>query len=349
MTKATAPTRLGVFRRHKILTAVGGTTALVVVLGIAGTLAGNDAAAIAAVVEKSQVTSASIDTASSDLSDALEEARILADQTSDEIADPAHHDGLLEAIEAAEAVAAEQAAQATTEMTLEEAEAAHAGALALLARLDTARDPLRAAMDAASQSHQTYLAEALTEAKARHADSQAALALTMPAAEQVLAESEGKVGDDAVRTALRAALDDAQSASAALTEEVYTSYRDAATRNEEADREVAAASGAVTAAVDAKAAADKAAAEKAAAEKAAAEKAAAERAAAERAAAEKAAAEARASSASSAGSSQQAPSGGSAYYKNCTAARNAGAAPVRVGEPGYGRHLDRDGDGIGCE
>ncbi|WP_323986612.1 excalibur calcium-binding domain-containing protein [Microbacterium plantarum] len=37
------------------------------------------------------------------------------------------------------------------------------------------------------------------------------------------------------------------------------------------------------------------------------------------------------------------------YYDNCTAARNAGAAPVRTGDPGYGRHLDRDGDGIGCE
>ena len=37
------------------------------------------------------------------------------------------------------------------------------------------------------------------------------------------------------------------------------------------------------------------------------------------------------------------------YYPNCAAAREAGAAPVRVGEPGYGRHLDRDGDGVGCE
>lgn len=37
------------------------------------------------------------------------------------------------------------------------------------------------------------------------------------------------------------------------------------------------------------------------------------------------------------------------YYKNCTAARAAGAAPVYVGEPGYGSHLDRDGDGVGCE
>lgn len=37
------------------------------------------------------------------------------------------------------------------------------------------------------------------------------------------------------------------------------------------------------------------------------------------------------------------------YYENCTAAREAGAAPVHRGEPGYGTHLDRDGDGIGCE
>ena len=37
------------------------------------------------------------------------------------------------------------------------------------------------------------------------------------------------------------------------------------------------------------------------------------------------------------------------YYKNCTAAREAGGAPVYEGQPGYGRHLDRDGDGVGCE
>jgi hypothetical protein len=37
------------------------------------------------------------------------------------------------------------------------------------------------------------------------------------------------------------------------------------------------------------------------------------------------------------------------YYANCTAARAAGAAPVRIGQPGYGTHLDRDGDGVGCE
>ena len=36
-------------------------------------------------------------------------------------------------------------------------------------------------------------------------------------------------------------------------------------------------------------------------------------------------------------------------YRNCTEARAAGAAPVRRGDPGYGPHLDRDNDGIGCE
>lgn len=36
-------------------------------------------------------------------------------------------------------------------------------------------------------------------------------------------------------------------------------------------------------------------------------------------------------------------------FANCAEARAAGAAPVRRGEPGYGPHLDRDNDGIGCE
>lgn len=46
---------------------------------------------------------------------------------------------------------------------------------------------------------------------------------------------------------------------------------------------------------------------------------------------------------------QQQPQGGNVYYKNCTAVRDAGAAPIHAGEPGYARHLDRDGDGVGCE
>jgi hypothetical protein len=40
---------------------------------------------------------------------------------------------------------------------------------------------------------------------------------------------------------------------------------------------------------------------------------------------------------------------GSRPFSNCTEARAAGAAPVHRGDPGYGTHLDRDNDGIGCE
>lgn len=40
---------------------------------------------------------------------------------------------------------------------------------------------------------------------------------------------------------------------------------------------------------------------------------------------------------------------GGAYYKNCAAARRAGAAPLYRGQPGYRSALDADGDGIACE
>ncbi|MBM1169919.1 excalibur calcium-binding domain-containing protein [Microvirga arabica] len=36
-------------------------------------------------------------------------------------------------------------------------------------------------------------------------------------------------------------------------------------------------------------------------------------------------------------------------YRNCAAARAAGAAPLYRGQPGYAPHLDRDNDGIACE
>lgn len=112
-----------------------------------------------------------------------------------------------------------------------------------------------------------------------------------------------------------------------------------------------------------KAAADKAAAELAAAQKAAAEKAAADAAAAAQAAAEQAARDAAARQAvpvpapaapvapapAPAPAAPVAPAPAAVYYANCTAARAAGAAPVYAGTPGYGKHLDRDGDGIGCD
>lgn len=40
---------------------------------------------------------------------------------------------------------------------------------------------------------------------------------------------------------------------------------------------------------------------------------------------------------------------GSVHYRNCDAVRASGADPIRVGDPGYSRKLDRDGDGVGCE
>lgn len=37
------------------------------------------------------------------------------------------------------------------------------------------------------------------------------------------------------------------------------------------------------------------------------------------------------------------------YYVNCDAVRAAGAAPLYRGDPGFGSHLDGDGDGVACE
>ncbi|MGH8921435.1 MAG: excalibur calcium-binding domain-containing protein, partial [Acidimicrobiales bacterium] len=39
----------------------------------------------------------------------------------------------------------------------------------------------------------------------------------------------------------------------------------------------------------------------------------------------------------------------SVYYKNCAAAKAAGVTPLHIGDPGYSRKLDRDGDGVACE
>lgn len=37
------------------------------------------------------------------------------------------------------------------------------------------------------------------------------------------------------------------------------------------------------------------------------------------------------------------------HYKDCAEVRKAGKAPLRRGQPGYGAHLDPDGDGIACK
>jgi hypothetical protein len=57
-----------------------------------------------------------------------------------------------------------------------------------------------------------------------------------------------------------------------------------------------------------------------------------------------------------ASSSQPAPAASSrptpstsTYYENCTAAKDAGVAPIYIGQPGYRPELDRDRDGVACE
>ncbi|WP_230771778.1 thermonuclease family protein [Sphingomonas sp. Leaf4] len=42
-------------------------------------------------------------------------------------------------------------------------------------------------------------------------------------------------------------------------------------------------------------------------------------------------------------------SGATWSYRNCAEARRAGAVPLRRGTPGYGPHMDGDGDGVACE
>ena len=37
------------------------------------------------------------------------------------------------------------------------------------------------------------------------------------------------------------------------------------------------------------------------------------------------------------------------YYRNCREARAAGVTPIYRGQPGYGAHMDGDGDGVACE
>lgn len=48
-------------------------------------------------------------------------------------------------------------------------------------------------------------------------------------------------------------------------------------------------------------------------------------------------------------STPPAPASSSVYYRNCTEARAAGAAPILRGQPGYRAALDRDNDGVACE
>ena len=45
----------------------------------------------------------------------------------------------------------------------------------------------------------------------------------------------------------------------------------------------------------------------------------------------------------------QGPAPADVHYAGCTAAREAGAAPLHRGDPGYRSAMDRDSDGVACE
>lgn len=44
-----------------------------------------------------------------------------------------------------------------------------------------------------------------------------------------------------------------------------------------------------------------------------------------------------------------APSASGVYFRNCREAWAAGRAPLHIGQPGYRREMDGDGDGVACE
>lgn len=46
---------------------------------------------------------------------------------------------------------------------------------------------------------------------------------------------------------------------------------------------------------------------------------------------------------------QPSPETADVYFANCAAVREAGAAPLTSGTPGYRAALDRDGDGVACD
>lgn len=50
-----------------------------------------------------------------------------------------------------------------------------------------------------------------------------------------------------------------------------------------------------------------------------------------------------------AGGASAEPAPADVYYANCTAAREAGAAPLHRGDPGYRNAMDGDSDGVACE
>jgi len=216
-------------------------------------------------------------------------------------------------------------------------------------------------LQAQRDQYEQWLAEKKAEERARQAEAArkaAAAAAAKAAAEQAERERQAQIA--AAKAAAEKAAEEkaAREAAArvaaeqAAKEKVAKAAAAKAAREAEARRKAAAAAAARSKAAAA-AAAERVRQDRIKAEKdrkAAAADAARRNAAATEAARKAKAARDEAASAQRAVDSIRGKGTGSgAYYQDCDAARAAGAAPMKKGEPGYRKALDPNGNGIACD
>ena len=347
----------GWYWRHRLISVLSGSFAFLLGIGAIGMAA--EATAVADLVAKSELVNQEITSARKSLDEHIRAARVVSIETQEEVAKLEHHTALVSAIEHAEEIYEEPILPVTGGMALVSAQENYDAVLSLLDRLGEAESQLELAVTAAIASHEEYLVNALEQARADYSASVTYLEASIDTGSRRLKESTGLVARENTLSKLTDAIEAAQIIAKIDVTDNTAAYTIAIASLDSARNDIDSAVTAVQNSITEKERMERMAAEKAEAERIAAEEAAEERRLAEQAAAEErriaeqAAAEERAaanaasqqSSSSSSGSS----GGGAWFYKNCTEARAAGAAPVRRGEPGFGPHLDRDNDGIGCE
>ncbi|QAY63868.1 hypothetical protein ET495_12185 [Xylanimonas allomyrinae] len=190
------------------------------------------------------------------LADEITTAKSLFTSSEGAVADDGVRDGLAGAIEAAEKEKAD-AKGVVHGASLTAARAALRAANAEVAHAKGAEAALRAAIDAVRASHAGYLLDEATKAASA---AKLALDASIEAADKTLTESEGKVGDDSVRRALKDALDAArQNRDHAVDASSADALGAAAKEFAAAQAALDAAAHVVSEAVSAKAAADEAA------------------------------------------------------------------------------------------
>ena len=286
-----SPLAVGVSSMKVKFAIIGTAVVLLVGGGVVGGWAYTQERAADQAVADTQATLEQIAGVKAALARQVAEAKATAGLVEGKVADPSTYDALLVAISDAEVLTALEAAAASDAMPRADAEAALEAARAVLALVDDGGEPLMVAVQAAQESHDAYL---LDQATAAAEQARVDLVAVIETGEQVLADTEGRVDDNAVRQTLRDALDAAIAARDAEPEATVASQDAAKTARDAAAGPVVDAQAQVTVAVaarDARIEAERQAAEeaarKAAAEKAAAEKAAAEKAAQQRAASKK--------------------------------------------------------------